>query len=34
MIDASEAPVHLVGHSYGGGVALRVARERAGRSRA
>lgn len=31
MIDASHAPVHLVGHSYGGGVALRVARERPSR---
>jgi pimeloyl-ACP methyl ester carboxylesterase len=28
IIDASETPVHLVGHSYGGAVALRVARER------
>ena len=28
LIDASETPVHLVGHSYGGAVALRVARER------
>jgi len=31
IIDAIDAPVHLVGHSYGGGVALRVARERASR---
>jgi pimeloyl-ACP methyl ester carboxylesterase len=31
MIDALDAPVHLVGHSYGGGVALRVARERPSR---
>ena len=31
LIDESHAPVHLVGHSYGGGVALRVARERPGR---
>lgn len=28
IIDACEAPVHLVGHSYGGGVALRVAMSR------
>ena len=28
FIDASAAPVHLVGHSYGGGVALRAAVER------
>jgi pimeloyl-ACP methyl ester carboxylesterase len=31
IIDAAQAPVHLVGHSYGGGVALRVARERPAR---
>jgi pimeloyl-ACP methyl ester carboxylesterase len=31
MIDTIDAPVHLVGHSYGGGVALRVARECASR---
>jgi pimeloyl-ACP methyl ester carboxylesterase len=28
IIDACDAPVHLVGHSYGGGVALRAAIER------
>jgi len=28
LIDRLDSPVHLVGHSYGGGVALRVARER------
>ena len=28
IIDDIGTPVHLVGHSYGGGVALRVARER------
>ncbi|NIR28488.1 MAG: alpha/beta hydrolase [Gammaproteobacteria bacterium] len=28
IIDRIGMPVHLVGHSYGGGVALRVARER------
>jgi pimeloyl-ACP methyl ester carboxylesterase len=28
IIDALDGAVHLVGHSYGGGVALRVARER------
>lgn len=28
LIDRLDLPVHLVGHSYGGGVALRVARER------
>jgi pimeloyl-ACP methyl ester carboxylesterase len=28
IIDAARGKVHLVGHSYGGGVALRVAMER------
>jgi pimeloyl-ACP methyl ester carboxylesterase len=28
IVDAQDGAVHLVGHSYGGGVALRVARER------
>jgi len=28
LIGASDEPVHLIGHSYGGAVALRVARER------
>jgi pimeloyl-ACP methyl ester carboxylesterase len=31
VIDALAGPVHVVGHSYGGGVALRVARERPAR---
>jgi pimeloyl-ACP methyl ester carboxylesterase len=31
LIDASDEQVHLVGHSYGGGVALRVALSRPGR---
>lgn len=30
ITDRSGTPFHLVGHSYGGGVALRVARERSG----
>lgn len=31
IVDAADGAVHLVGHSYGGGVALRVARERPAR---
>lgn len=31
IIDRLGTPVHLVGHSYGGGVALRIARERPGK---
>jgi pimeloyl-ACP methyl ester carboxylesterase len=31
LIDASDEKVHLVGHSYGGGVALKVALSRPGR---
>jgi pimeloyl-ACP methyl ester carboxylesterase len=31
LIDSTDADVHLVGHSYGGGVALRVAMERSDR---
>jgi len=31
LIDESDAKVHLVGHSYGGGVALKVALSRPGR---
>ncbi|MDX1514681.1 MAG: alpha/beta hydrolase [Gammaproteobacteria bacterium] len=30
ILDGLDSPVHLVGHSYGGGVALKVARERPG----
>lgn len=30
IVDRAGMPVHLVGHSYGGGVAMRVARERPG----
>lgn len=30
LIDRAGTPVHLVGHSYGGGVAMRIARERPG----
>lgn len=30
ILDSLDVPVHLVGHSYGGGVALKVARERPG----
>ena len=30
-VDAAAQPVHLVGHSYGGGVALRIALERPGK---
>ena len=28
MIDAADRKVHLIGHSYGGGLALHVALER------
>jgi pimeloyl-ACP methyl ester carboxylesterase len=31
VVDALDGAVHLVGHSYGGGVALRIARERPSR---
>lgn len=33
VMDALRTPVHLVGHSYGGGVALHLARRRPGRIR-
>jgi pimeloyl-ACP methyl ester carboxylesterase len=33
LLDTLESPVHLVGHSYGGAVALHVARARLGRLR-
>lgn len=31
LIDAHDGPIHLVGHSYGGAVALRIAHERPAR---